>query len=110
MPDEVLFESAFHLAEQIKGAALTRYEKQDIIDGFHKASGSAFDRLIAAIAHVLHTTPGAIFKKGEALDDVRRLTTETRVEAQEWEADVSASLQKAAKMQKRRLQTTSDES
>lgn len=93
MPEQVFFESAFRLAKQVKGAALTGHEKQAIIHGFHKTSGSAFDRVLSAIADVLHTTPGGILKKGEAIDDILILTEETRLQAKEWEANVLAHLQ-----------------
>lgn len=93
MPEEVFFESAFRLANQVKGAALTSHEKQAIIGGFHKVSGPAFDRVLSAIANVLHTTPGSIFKKGQAIDDIRILTEETRLKAKEWEANLLAHLQ-----------------
>jgi hypothetical protein len=92
MPDEVLFESAFHLARHIKGAALTAHEKQAIIGRFHKASGSAYHRVLSAMAEVLHTTPERIRKEAEAIDDVRRLMQQTKRKAREWESNVSTHL------------------
>jgi len=93
MPEQVFFESVFRLARQVKGTALTGYEKQEIIHGFHKTSGPAFDRVFRAIADTLNTTPGGILKLGEAIDDIRALTEETRLKAKEWEANVTAHLQ-----------------
>jgi hypothetical protein len=88
MSDEVFFESAFHLAGEVKGGELTVSEKQAIIDDFHKEPGPAFDRALAAIARVLHATPALIREKGEAIDEIGGLIEETKKKAKEWEAHV----------------------
>jgi hypothetical protein len=88
MPEKVFFEAAFHLAREVKGGELTVSEKQDIIDGFYKESGPAFDRILAATARVLHATPALIREKGEAIAEIGTLIEETERKAREWENNV----------------------
>jgi hypothetical protein len=77
-----LFEAMYQLTEQLKGAPLRVDEKQDIVEGFNRASGSPYDRAISVMAEVLHCEPSLIFEKSEALDSVNKMLQDIKAEAE----------------------------
>ncbi len=82
MSEDTLFEAMYQLTEQLKGAPLRVDEKQEIVDGFTRASGSPYDRAISAITEVLHCEPSLIFEKSEALDTVNKMLQDVKAEAE----------------------------
>jgi hypothetical protein len=73
MSEDELFKTMYRLTEQLKGAPLREDEKEGIIEGFSRASGSPYDNAISAISGVLHCEPSLIFEKGEALESVNKM-------------------------------------
>jgi hypothetical protein len=82
MSEDSLFKSMYQLTEQLKGAPLREDEKQGIIEGFNKASGSPYEKAISAMTEVLHCEPSLIFEKCEALESDDKMLQDIKAEAE----------------------------
>ena len=87
MSDQSLLRAIYRVAERIKGAELTPDERQAIVDEFNRASGTAFDRATQAVAHALKLSRRVIAEKRAALDDIDRLITDLKREADDWQEE-----------------------
>jgi hypothetical protein len=89
MSEKQLFEAAYDLAVQLKGGPFSATEKESMAEEFNRAGGSAFERIIVAIANVLNTEPVTVLSKAEAYEGREDLLEELRRAAASWDSSTS---------------------
>jgi len=82
MSKDSLFETVSKLTEHLKGAPLREDEEKKIVEEFNRASGSPYDKAISAMTEVLHCKPSLIFEKSEALENVNKMLSDIKAEAE----------------------------
>ena len=85
MSEKQLFEAAYELAVQLKGGPLSTGEKETVAEEFKRASGSAFDRIIVALASALNAEPVTLLSKAEAYEGGEDFLKELRRAAALWD-------------------------
>lgn len=86
MADTEFLESIYKVAQKAKKGSLTSSEKELIIKEFNESTGSAYDRATKAITKIVGVNPELILEKAATLDDINRLLSDLKMEAQKWQS------------------------